>query len=66
MAYECEFDFMCGREFATMDERERHEREDHEWSEEVWECCGQPIETDHCQTCEDTMPGSGCYCDGVH
>lgn len=33
MPYECEFDFMCGREFATMDERDRHEREDHTWIE---------------------------------
>ena len=32
--WECEFDFMCGREFATMDERDDHERKDHVWEEQ--------------------------------
>ena len=29
----CEFDMQCGEQFETMDERDRHEREDHEWNE---------------------------------
>jgi hypothetical protein len=31
--YECEFDSMCGKEFKTMDERDRHERVDHNWEQ---------------------------------